>query len=338
MKGRLLHALLRAAVLLPGLTLAQPPADPHAGHVMPAAPAPADAHAAHAMPAPTAVDHSQHAMPAATAADPHAGPVIPTPAAVDHSQHVMPAATTGALPPGTRDPHAYANGHAVGSGAFALPGGHAAHMQSHVNNAAIVLDRLETADTDAGRRNHLAIDAWYGQDFARWWLLSDVEQEEGEQVQASTELLASRAISSYWDVVGGVQLDTGDATRSWLSTGLRGLAPYWFEVDARLLLGESGQSALQLEAEYELRLTQKLVLQPVAELAWHGRTLRAQGEGKGLAETRLGLRLRHEFTPQFAPYLGVEQRRDFGTTAELTRAAGLSTRDTQVVFGLRLWF
>lgn len=309
MKRRLLHALLPAAVLLPGLTLAQTPADPHAGHVMPT---------------PAAVDHSQHVMPAAEA--------------VDHSQHVMPAATTGALPPGIRDPHAYANGHAVGSGAFALPGGHAAHMQAHVKNAAIVLDRLETADTDAGRRNHLAIDAWYGEDFARWWLLSDVEQEEGEQVQASTELLASRAISSYWDIVAGVQLDTGDATRSWLSTGLRGLAPYWFEVDARLLLGESGQSALQLEAEYELRLTQKLVLQPVAELTWHGRTLRAQGEGKGLAETRLGLRLRHEFTPQFAPYLGVEQRRDFGTTAELTRAAGLSTRDTQVVFGLRLWF
>ncbi len=309
MKRRLLHALLPAAALLPGLTLAQTPADPHAGHVMPT---------------PAAVDHSQHVMPAAEP--------------VDHSQHVMPAATTGALPPGIRDPHAYANGHAVGSGAFALPGGHAAHMQAHVNNAAIVLDRLETADTDAGRRNHLAIDAWYGEDFARWWLLSDVEQEEGEQVQASTELLASRAISSYWDIVAGVQLDTGDATRSWLSTGLRGLAPYWFEVDARLLLGESGQSALQLEAEYELRLTQKLVLQPVAELAWHGRTLRAQGEGKGLAETRLGLRLRHEFTPQFAPYLGVEHQRAFGTTAELTRAAGLRTRDTQVVVGLRLWF
>ncbi len=295
MKIRLLSALL-PATFIPGLALAQPPADPHAGHVMPA------------------------------------------PVAVDHSQHVMPAATTGALPLGTRDPHAYANGHAVGSGAFALPGGHAAHMQSHVNNGAFVIDRLETADTDAGRRNLLAIDAWYGQDFARWWLLSEVEQEAGEQAHASTELLASRAVSSYWDIVGGVQLDTGDNTRSWLSTGLRGLAPYWFEVDARLLLGESGQSAVHLEAEYELRLTQKLVLQPVAELAWHGRTLQAEGEGKGLAESRLGLRLRHEFTPRFAPYLGVEHLREFGDTAAFTRAAGLPARDTQVVLGLRLWF
>ncbi len=337
MKRHWLHTLL-AATVLPGLALAQAPADPHAGHVMPAATAPVDPHAGHVMPAPAAVDHSQHVMPtsepvdhsqhgmpAATSADPHAG-------------HVMAEPTTGALPPGTRDPHAYANGLLVGSGEFALPGGHAAHMQSHVNNGALLLERLETADTDAGRRHHVAIDAWYGQDFARWWLLSEAEQLEGEQVEASTELLASRAISSYWDIVGGVQVETGDHTRSWLSAGLRGLAPYWFEVDARLLLGESGQSALHLEAEYELRLTQKLVLQPVAELAWHGRTLRAQGEGRGLAETRLGLRLRHEFTPQFAPYLGVEHQRAFGTTAELTRAAGLDTRDTQVVVGLRLWF
>jgi copper resistance protein B len=270
------------------------------------------------------VDHSQHVMPA------------PTP--VDHSQHQMPAPTAGALPPGVRDPHAYANGHEVGTGPYALPGGHAAHMQSHANAGAFVLERLETVDTSAGRSTQFAIDAWYGEDFRRWWLLSEGEHTRGQTLHASTELLGSRAISSYWDLVAGVQVDTGEQTRSWLSTGLRGLAPYWFEVDARLLLGESGQSALHLEAEYELRLTQKLVLQPVAELAWHGRTLRAHGEGKGLAETRLGLRLRHEFTPQFAPYLGVEQWREFGATAELTRAAGLSSRDTQVVVGLRLWF
>jgi len=54
MNRRLLHALLPAAVLLPGLTLAQTPADPHAGHVMPT---------------PAAVDHSQHVMPAAEPVD-----------------------------------------------------------------------------------------------------------------------------------------------------------------------------------------------------------------------------------------------------------------------------
>jgi len=310
------------------LTLAQgaAPADPHAGHVMPAAPA--DPHAGHVMPA--------------TPADPHAGHVMPAAPAVDHSQHQMPSATqstpAGTLPDGVRDPHAYANGYVVGSGAYALPGGHAGHMSSHVYSGAFVLDRLETVDTAEGRATHFAIDAWYGRDFRRWWLLSEGEQASGESLEASTELLASRAVSNYWDAVAGVQLDTGDSARSWLSVGVRGLAPYWFEVDARLLLGESGQSALMLESEYDLRLTQKLILQPMAELTFHGRTLARQGEGRGLADVHLGLRLRHEFTPQFAPYVGVEHTRLFGETASLSRQQGERTRDTHLVLGLRLWF
>lgn len=276
------------------------------------------------MPAPAAVDHSQHTAPAA----------------VDHSQHA-PSASSPApstLPDGVRDPHAYANGYSVGTGAYALPGGHAAHMNTHVYSGALVLDRLESVDTADGRTTHYAIDAWYGRDFQRWWLLSEGEQGAGDSLHASTELLASRALNTYWDAVAGVQLDTGDATRSWLSVGVRGLAPYWFEVDARLLLGESGQSALTVESEYDLRLAQKLILQPVAELTFHGRTLAREGEGRGLAEALTGLRLRYEFTPQFAPYVGVEHSRQFGETARLTRQLGQSARDTRVVVGLRLWF
>jgi copper resistance protein B len=307
--------LLLIATFLGTLAQAQDasPADPHAGHVMPTAPA---------------VDHSQHQMP-----------TVP---AIDHSQHQMPATTQAApdstLPAGVRDPHAYANGYVVGSGAYALPGGHAGHMSSHVYSGAFVLDRLETVDSTEGRATHFAIDAWYGRDFRRWWLLSEGEHTSGESLEASTELLASRAVSNYWDAVAGVQLDTGDSTRSWLSVGVRGLAPYWFEVDARLLLGESGQSALTLESEYDLRLTQKLILQPMAELTFNGRSMAQHGEGRGLADVHMGLRLRHEFTPQFAPYVGVEHSRQFGDTARFHRQQGEPTRDTRLVLGLRLWF
>lgn len=307
--------LLLVATLLSTLTQAQDaaPADPHAGHVMPASPA---------------VDHSQHQVPA-----------VP---AIDHSQHPMPAtpqtAPDSTLPAGVRDPHAYANGYVVGSGAYSLPGGHAAHMGSHVYSGGLLINQLETMDTPQGQAFHYAIDAWYGRDFRRWWLLSEGEHLAGESLESSTELLASRALSSYWDAVAGVQMDAGDSTRSWLSAGVRGLAPYWFEVDARLLLGESGQSALTLESEYDLRLTQKLILQPLAELTWHGRTLAREGEGKGLADVHVSLRLRHEFTPQFAPYVGVEHTRQFGDTARFSRLLGEPARDTRVVLGLRLWF
>jgi hypothetical protein len=63
-------------------------ADPHAGHVMPPAPAEADAHAGHVM------------APAPVEADPHAGHVMP-PATADHAGHAMPATGIfGAYPMG----------------------------------------------------------------------------------------------------------------------------------------------------------------------------------------------------------------------------------------------
>jgi len=242
------------------------------------------------------------------------------------------------LPEGARDPHAYSNGYVVGSGAYALPGGHAAHMGSHVYNGGFLVDRLESANTGADRTTHYALNAWFGRDFRRWWLLSDGEKLSGKTLEASTELLASRAISSYWDAVAGMQLDTGEGARPWLSVGVRGLAPYWFEVDGRLLLGESGQTALTLETEYDLRLTQKLILQPMAELSFHGKTLAKEGEGSGFSEASVGLRLRYEFTPRFAPYVGVEHGRQFGDTADFSRRQGQSSRDTHVMLGLRAWF
>ena len=41
---------------------------------------------------------------------------------------------------------------------------------------------------------------------------------------------------------------------------LNGLAPYWFEVDASAFLSEKGDVTARIEAEYELLLTQRLIL------------------------------------------------------------------------------
>jgi hypothetical protein len=95
----------------------------------------------------------------AAPADPHAGHVMPAAPAVDHSQHQMPATTQTAphstLPAGVRDPHAYANGYVVGSGAYSLPGGHAAHMGSHVYSGGLLINQLETMDTPQGQASHV---------------------------------------------------------------------------------------------------------------------------------------------------------------------------------------
>ena len=103
-------------------------------------------------------------------------------------------------------------------------------------------------------------------------------------------------------------------------------------------LGESGRTALTLEAEYELLLTQRLILQPRAELTLYGKDDVDNDLGSGISDSALGLRLRYEFSRQFAPYVGIEWTNKYGNTADFARAANTPVRDTLYVVGVRLWF
>lgn len=60
--------------------------------------------------------------------------------------------------------------------------------------------------------------------------------------------------------------------------------------------------------------------------------------GSGLSDASVGLRLRHEFTREFAPYIGVEWNKKFGNTADFAEADGADVSDTKFVAGIRAWF
>ena len=119
--------------------------------------------------------------------------------------------------------------------------------------------------------------------------------------------------------------------------GVQGLAPYGFEIDATAYLGQRGRTALRLGAEYELLVTQKLIIQPRIETNFYGKSDPARDIGKGLSDLTAGVRVRYQFSRQFAPYLGVEWANRFGESADLARAAGGPTRSTRFVAGVRFW-
>ena len=137
----------------------------------------------------------------------------------------------------------------------------------------------------------------------------------------------------------GLRYDSGIAPdRKWLAVGVQGLAPYWFEVDAAAYIGEQGRTALRLSAEYELLLTQKLVLQPRVEANFYGQRDAARELGAGLSSLITGVRLRYEIRREFAPYVGVEWGGKFGGTADYARATGVRAHETRVVAGVRFWY
>ena len=320
-------ALLLAAVGAPAL--AQTP-DPHAGHAMPMPPPAApDPHAGHVMPAPAADPHAGHTMaPPAPAADPHAG-------------HVMPAVKTGAdlavgaeaAPPPILDNAAdrVFDRAAMDRSRAILAGEHGGAQVSRV--------MLSIAEAGLSGGYDWDGEAWFGGDLNRFVLKSEGEGRGGGVEDAEVQALYSRAVGLYTDLQTGVRQDLGPGPRRTYATlGFETLLPYWFEIEGSAFLSNKGEVLARLEGSYDLRLTQRVVLQPRAELNFAAEDIRARGIGSGLSDAELGLRLRYELKREFAPYVGVVWSRKVGDTADFARAAGEDVEDTRAVVGLRAWF
>ena len=280
---------------------AEPPADPHAGHDMP--PAPANPHAGHG-------------------AAPDAGPPVAPP---------PPAALSG--PDNAAD---------LVYGRQAMAAAREGMREEHggMETYKILVDQLE-AKLRGGRDGYAwDAQAWYGGDIDKLWVKSEGEGAFGEAVErAEVQALWSRAIDPWFDLQLGIRHDfRPDPERTHLVLGVQGLAPYWFEVDAAAFLSDKGDLTARFEAEYDLRLTRQLILQPRIEFDLAAQDVPELGIGSGLSTGEIGARLRYEVRPEFAPYIGVEYERAFGDTADYARAAGDMAGGWSLLVGIRTWF
>ena len=216
---------------------------------------------------------------------------------------------------------------------------YAAGMEDDPIVTKVLIDQLETRITDGDDPLVLEAQAWIGKDLNKFVIKADIEQVKSETEELELQALYSRAISPYWDLQIGVRQDQKPKpNRDWLAIGFQGVAPYWFEIDSALFIGESGQVGLRFEAEYEWMLTQRWVLSPEVEINLHSKDDSATGTGSGLSDTQIGLRLRYEVKREFAPYIGVNWNKKYGNTATFAKNDGESVNDTQFVVGIRAWF
>ncbi|MND58351.1 Copper resistance protein B precursor [compost metagenome] len=221
--------------------------------------------------------------------------------------------------------------------AFPPLGGH--QMHDSAINSFFLLDQLEYQDADEG--STLAWDAsgWIGGDINRLWVRSEGERTNGVTEDAELQLLYGRSISPWWDVVAGVRQDfKPESPQTWAAFGIQGMALYDFEAEATAFIGENGQTAARLEGDYDILLTNRLILQPTAEANFYGKNDPGRGVGSGLANTEVGLRLRYEIVRQFAPYIGITWNRSYGKTADFIRDEGGDVDEARFVAGIRMWF
>ncbi len=178
--------------------------------------------------------------------------------------------------------------------------------------------------------------AWYGGDDVKLRLEAEGEALDGDAGQSELRALVSWNVADFWDLQAGVRHDFEPRSLTWAVLGVHGLAPYFFETEARLFVSESADVAFRFEQTYDLLLTQQLILQPHAKLNAYAQDVRELGVGAGLSDIELGLQLRYEVTRKFAPYVDLVYERDVGETALITRAAGGDVENTTLRLGLRI--
>jgi copper resistance protein B len=286
------------------------PADPHAGHHMPEQPAamapspePADPHAGHAMHG-TAMD----------------GPAIPVgdapPPARDWAADVL-------FPPGV------------------MARARAAMLAEHgaMNLSQLMLNIAEIAPGKGAEGYRWDGEGWFGGDIDRLVVKSEGEGAFGRRLEhAEAQLLYGHALDAYWNIQAGVRQDFGEGpSRRYAVIGIEGLAPYWFDLEGALFLSDKGKLFGRIEATYDQRITQRLVVQPRAEIELAAQKSSRDSIGSGVSDIELGLRLRYEIQREFAPYLGLIWERRLGATARIARVAGEDVDSGRIVLGLRFW-
>jgi copper resistance protein B len=211
-----------------------------------------------------------------------------------------------------------------------------------MDDAAAVLsiraDALEWRHHDEKDEFSWDVRGWYGNDYDKLMLKSEGAVVEGD-TDARVELLWDRVIGRWWSVQAGVRHDVHEGpSRTWIAFGLQGLAPQWFEIEATAYLGEEGRSALRVGVDYELLLTQRLILEPKLEVNMFGKADKENLIGSGLSDTELALRLRYEIRRELAPYVGVAWTRLQGNTADMAESVARDSNDVQWLAGVRWWF
>ncbi|MEP7383149.1 MAG: copper resistance protein B [Gemmatimonadota bacterium] len=202
---------------------------------------------------------------------------------------------------------------------------------------------LELLPSRADRPVVFDLLAWSGGATQRLWIKAEGEvATRGGGSTGQYQFLYGRLVSPFWDAQLGLRADvrnSGGRTNSRMGAvaGFQGLAPGRFEMEPSVFVSTAGDVALDLTASYDVYFTQRLVLQPRLEGSASLTDVPEFGVGAGLSHGSLALRARYEFRREIAPYVGIVWDRQFGATADFSRAAGNDSRHASLVVGLRLW-
>lgn len=235
-----------------------------------------------------------------------------------------------------RDPRGPVTSEELGTGDIEVPG-----EPVHDNPFLFfgMVDRLEYQSNEGGPKYVWDVFGYAGGDYNRLWIESEGEGLFGKELDAAElQVLYNRAITPYWNIQAGARYDFRPNPSRWYGVlALEGLNVYWSEIEADLYVSDEKDVSFRFEAEFNEYITQRLVLQPRAEVNIQAQDVKDLGLGAGVTGFEVGLRLRYEIIREFAPYIGVSWAQTVGETAARL-PPGEDAGVVSFVAGVRAWF
>ncbi|MFT6582633.1 MAG: copper resistance protein B [Alphaproteobacteria bacterium] len=221
-----------------------------------------------------------------------------------------------------------------------------ASSQAQETNLIFYGVQMEELEYRQGDRNQNLLvwdgDAFIGSDELKLrWLGKGEYDTEGDVLETmENRLVLQKPISDFFDLKAGVRLDSPEGADRWFGVlGIAGLAPQWIEVDADLFVSETGDISARLDAEYELLITNRLILTPSVEIDVALSDDREIGVASGLNSIEVGARLSYDVVDRaVSPYIGVVYERKFSRTADFARDEGEDPSALFAVIGAKLMF
>lgn len=173
-------------------------------------------------------------------------------------------------------------------------------------------------------------EGWIGGDYHRFVWKAEATREAGRLDDAEVQALYGRYLAPFWELQTGLRFQGKPESHTYAALGVRGLAPYAFDVDLALFVRSDGKVFARTRAEYDLLWTNRLICRPFVFADWSGSNIRVEDTRRGVETYEVGINTRYEITRAFAPYIEVAHSKRY--------ALGASNSSSSVRLGIRLLF
>ena len=222
---------------------------------------------------------------------------------------------------------------------------HAAHLKEHggqVYQQTTLETKWQRNDGGQGALKS-EIETRIGTDENKIFIKVHADKVESQQAEYDAKLLYSRNVADFWDVQMGLRYRNDpnreiDQDQVDAVFGLHVMAPYFFETDAYLYIGQDRQVSFNLETERDLLLTQKLIVQPYLDMNIVLSDDSNYAKKNGLNSVQVGVETRYEINKKVMPFMDLAYGYSKGVQETAWQKSSSSENELFYGVGIRFKF